>query len=399
VLDRLASFRVLYAAFFAFVLLDYFSVRAAEMLLNRHFQTVVAQSIRVDPMLGPATTQIQQNIERNVRRSRWVRWGGLRVNVIVLAADGLTPLYLGGHAIPRPPDADAGQALREAEHLLPATADVSISLPRDSLLANAILVAYATILLIGLFRYNRALARGEAERLAAAIAMRDTTAERAARIERELQFVRDRLAEVEPIEEGQAEEIHALQRERAALQEKLAEVGRRESALRTVAARSSDLEEERRSLEEMLEEALSDVGRRDEEIQKLQTKLEGAAKAPKDTGGGRAREADLLGKRLRTLYKNLEIDERAIDDLVGLRDADMKLKAEENMKRLSDEPDTAAIRRKVGGLPPHLSIFELGFAGKGRIYYTKGDVRRFRILAIGAKNTQKNDLEYLSRLA
>jgi chromosome segregation ATPase len=255
------------------------------------------------------------------------------------------------------------------------------------------------VLLIGLFRYNRALARGEAERLASAFAVRDQTAERAAQIEHELEAVRARLAEVEPIEEDQAEAIDALQRERASLQEKLAELGRREASLRKVAARSSDLEAERRSLEEMLDEALRDVGRRDEELRSLQSKLEGAAKAvPRESGGARAREGEQLGKRLRTLYKNLEIDDRAIDDLVGLRDADMKLKAEEAMKRLSDEPDTAAIRRKVGGLPPHLSIFELGFAGKGRIYYTKGEVRRHRVLSIGAKNTQKPDLEYLSRL-
>ena len=56
------------------------------------------------------------------------------------------------------------------------------------------------------------------------------------------------------------------------------------------------------------------------------------------------------------------------------------------------------MRRKVGGLPPHLSIFELGFAGKGRIYYTKGASRRYRVLLVGAKNSQKPDLEYLSRL-
>jgi hypothetical protein len=40
----------------------------------------------------------------------------------------------------------------------------------------------------------------------------------------------------------------------------------------------------------------------------------------------------------------------------------------------------------------------LGFAGKGRIYYTVGRQRRFRVLAVGAKNSQKTDLEYLSRL-
>jgi hypothetical protein len=56
-----------------------------------------------------------------------------------------------------------------------------------------------------------------------------------------------------------------------------------------------------------------------------------------------------------------------------------------------------AVRRKVGGLPAQLSIFEIGFAGKGRIYYSRGTSRRFRIMAVGAKNTQKADLEYLSR--
>jgi hypothetical protein len=350
-------------------------------------------------MAGPVSSQIQQRIEARVQDSAWVRLWGVRVSVIVLGADGVTPIYLGGRAIPPPPSADGAQAIRDAERLLPATADVSVALPQESFLANAILVSYATVLLIGLFRYNRALARGEAERLASAFAVRDQTAERAAQIERELEAVRARLAEVEPIEEDQAEAIDALQRERASLQEKLAELGRREASLRKVAARSSDLEAERRSLEEMLDEALRDVGRRDEELRSLQSKLEGAAKAvPRESGGGRAREGEQLGKRLRTLYKNLEIDDRAIDDLVGLRDADMKLKDEEAMKRLSDEPDTAAIRRKVGGLPPHLSIFELGFAGKGRIYYTQGEVRRHRVLSIGAKNTQKPDLEYLSRL-
>jgi hypothetical protein len=52
----------------------------------------------------------------------------------------------------------------------------------------------------------------------------------------------------------------------------------------------------------------------------------------------------------------------------------------------------------VGGLPPQLAIYELGFAGKGRIYYLRADSGRYRILLIGGKATQKADLEYLSRL-
>ena len=92
------------------------------------------------------------------------------------------------------------------------------------------------------------------------------------------------------------------------------------------------------------------------------------------------------------------MDDRAIENLAELGDESWRLRAEEALKRLGDEADTAMVRRKVGGLPPHLSIFELGFADKGRIYYTAGRTRRFRILLVGAKNSQKPDLEYLSRL-
>jgi hypothetical protein len=67
-------------------------------------------------------------------------------------------------------------------------------------------------------------------------------------------------------------------------------------------------------------------------------------------------------------------------------------------KRLSDDVETAGARRKVGGLPPGIPVFEIGFAGKGRIYYTHGAQRRIRILSVGAKNSQKKDLEYLSRI-
>jgi hypothetical protein len=43
-------------------------------------------------------------------------------------------------------------------------------------------------------------------------------------------------------------------------------------------------------------------------------------------------------------------------------------------------------------------VFEMGFAGKGRLYYTHGRALRFRLLCVGAKNTQKPDLEYLSKV-
>jgi putative component of toxin-antitoxin plasmid stabilization module len=49
----------------------------------------------------------------------------------------------------------------------------------------------------------------------------------------------------------------------------------------------------------------------------------------------------------------------------------------------------------VGGLPPELSVFELGFAGKYRVYYRKGDQARIRVLLVGSKASQKDDLDFL----
>jgi len=263
------------------------------------------------------------------------------------------------------------------------------------LLVISILVGYGAVLITGLFFHNRNVARHEEALIRATVAARDDAAERAGAIERELEQVRVRLLEVEPAEKARADEIGELQNERQNLRRKLMELAEREEKLRASAERSIELEEERRALEDLLEEAVEDLGQKDEEIQTLQGQLKRAAKAPP---AGRSRSAEQLARRMRTLYKNLEIDDHAINDMVALRDETMRLKAEEGVKRLADDSDNTAIRRKVGGLPPQLSIFELGFAGKGRIYYTRGGQQRFRILAIGAKNTQKTDLEYLSRL-
>jgi hypothetical protein len=394
--DRLASFRVVYAAIFAFVVVSVVTVLAAEKLLANEFRSQVNQAIRVSPANGPVGPQIQERVRHVIYDSGWVRIGGVELNAIVIGADG-TIIYSGGGVTAQPTTFDPIAVFRDAQRLLPAGAETFVALPINSLLAVSILVGYGSLLITGLFLHARTIARREAEVLRGAIAARDATAARAGSIERELEQVRLRLGELEPTERAHSEEIQELQRERGSLQRKLAELAEREQKLRSTAERSIELEEEHTALEELLEEALEDLGQKEAQIGTLETQLKHAAKAAPT--GGRSRATEHLARRMRTLYKNLEFDDRAISDLVALRDETMRLKAEDGVKRLSDDSDNTAIRRKVGGLPPHLSIFEMGFAGKGRIYYTRGSNQRFRILAVGAKNTQKTDLEYLSRLS
>ena len=255
-------------------------------------------------------------------------------------ADERIPLYVLGRSVPPPPVSGRADPFAEAQRLLPATATVDVWVPHDSVLATSILVLYGAVLIAVLFSYNRRVARLEAGLVESAVADRDATAQRAASIETELEQVRKRLADVEPAEHAQAEEIRELGRERQVLQAKLAELASRETELRASTSRFVELEDERRALEDLLGEAVEDLGHKESVIQGLQDRLKRAAKSePPPAAGGRQRGWEQLERRLRTLYRNLEIDDRAIDDLIALRDETMKLKAEEAIKRLADGSD------------------------------------------------------------
>jgi DNA repair exonuclease SbcCD ATPase subunit len=397
-LGRIYSFRFVYVAILAFILLYVFTVKGVESLLDQHFRMVVDEAIVVTDLESSVASQIQTRIDERVRDSVWVRAGGVQVTTIVLGQDGMSWIYVGGRAVPPPPSLELGELVREAERLLPATADVVVAVPHNALIANVILIAYAALLLQSLWLYQRSIAQRETQRLEDALASRNAAAERTRDIEHELEEIRSHLLTVEPAEREHAEEIGSLQRERLKLQSQLSALAGREEELRGKAAQAIELDQERQALEDLLDEATSELSSKETEIQKLEQSLKKASREPAAKTGGRVREAQQLTRRFATLYKNLEFDERAVDDVVALRDETMKLKCEENLKRLADDADNVSVRRKVGGLPPHLTIFELGFAGKGRIYYTKGKQRRFRVLCVGAKNTQNAAIEYLRRL-
>jgi hypothetical protein len=395
-LDRIAAFRFIYLGIFAYVLLSLAGIEATETLLDDHFRRVVDRAVRVSPAEGPVIPQIQARLTAGVHDSAWVRILGVRVNALVLGADGRTPIYLGGRTLPPPPSGDPDAVFLEAIRLLPSIAAVDVGVPLDSLVSGTIWVVLGAIFVPILFRHQRRMARREDALFAAALAARDATVERARSIQIELDKVQGRLAEIEPAERAHQEEIAVLQREREGLQNRLRDLGERERRLREHASQAADLESEREALEDLLDEAVRDLDEKESEIRELQDRLK---RASRQSPGGRGRAAEQLAKRLRTLYRNLEIDDRAIQDLVALGDETLRLRAEESLKRLDDDPETAGVRRKVGGLPAQLTIFELGFGGKGRIYYARGQQRAFRVLAVGGKASQKADLEYLCRVS
>lgn len=365
----LRSYLAIFALVSGYLVAFGLSVKGTELLLQNHFRRALAEAVETQEGSGDTVGLRMGRAIQVLKESPWVKVGGVQVRTMV-------PIG--------PPELQSEARSR-----------VHITLPYLSWVAGGIFVVYAVVLGQLFFFYQRRQERRAHQRLRTAVEQREEGLARAERIEAELGQVRQRLQQ--QIEaELPADEVRSLREERAELQRKFDALAQREVELRTRVSQTQALEEERGALEELLDEALSDISHKDEEIQSLETRLQRAAKS--ESSPRRKRDEEVIARRFRTLYKTLEIDDRAIRDLVGLRDEGNKLRAEEVLKRLADDSDGTAVRRKVAGLPAHLTVFELGFGGKGRIYYTRGRQRPYRILAIGAKNTQNTDLEYLSRL-
>jgi hypothetical protein len=396
--DRIASFLFVSGAILLFLSAFLLTIRGFERFLQLHFERVVEEAIQVEPGPRPPGDIIGDRLHQRVDETRWVRFWGVQVDVVVTARDGQTWLYVNGQpSVWRYPNPDPQTLTQIHAELLPALATVNASVGHNTLLFSSILVLYAGIFLMGFFVYNRNVVDHQIQVIDAARQSRDQAASTAQRIAKELDSVRSQLREVEPAAQQDREEILRLQSEQQELRTRLDTLAARERELRGQADRAAVLEEDSRVLEEMLEEATDNLSAKDAEIRELEQSLKRSARSGGATSG-RSRLADALGKRLRTLYPKLDFDDRAIADLVALPDETTRLRAEECIKKLAEDADNIRLRRKVGGLPNYLSIYELGFSGKRRVYYAKTGNGRYRVLVVGAKNTQDKDLEYLSRI-
>jgi hypothetical protein len=88
--------------------------------------------------------------------------------------------------------------------------------------------------------------------------------------------------------------------------------------------------------------------------------------------------------------------ERAVEGFNSLTD-EFQLKAEELIHRINEDDSTVSVKRKVFGKGGKMNVLEVDFSYSGRIYYQKDSQAKTRILAIGTKTTQDQDLAYLER--
>jgi hypothetical protein len=106
---------------------------------------------------------------------------------------------------------------------------------------------------------------------------------------------------------------------------------------------------------------------------------------------------DSIRKRFKALYKNVTVNERAINGFIDLTD-DMKIKGEEIIHKLNNDPKVVTIKRKVFSKKKRSNVQEVIFSYKGRLYFRKTKDNKIEILTIGTKNTQGKDLEFLDSI-
>jgi len=150
------------------------------------------------------------------------------------------------------------------------------------------------------------------------------------------------------------------------------------------------------SLEAQLNSFIALKHKKDEEIKQLKTEIRKYER--RKSSKTKRNEFDFFGKRFAALYKNIEMNRKAISGFLMLN-GDQQIKAEECVLLLDQNPDQAIIKRKVfSGKKHKTACFEVLFAYNGRLYFKKNENHKIEVLVIGTKNTQDKDMEFLHSL-
>ena len=133
-----------------------------------------------------------------------------------------------------------------------------------------------------------------------------------------------------------------------------------------------------------------------EEINQLKAKIKKFER--RKSSKSKRKQFDFIVKHFAVLYKDIEMNRKAISGFLSLND-DQKIKAEECVLLLDRNPYRVIIKRKVfSGKKHNTSCFEVLFAYNGRLYFKKNENNKVEILVIGTKNSQTKDMEFLHSL-
>jgi len=251
---------------------------------------------------------------------------------------------------------------------------LTVQIPGTSFLANSILVFYIVVFTFLLYWAYRSSAR-EATRF-------ELSNRQALEIaNKNLINAQQRLQDVIIRERSYQQETEKLKKDLDLVSNRVRET--EDEAL-------SEMEHLEKSLHESIdlkEELELEVLRLGEELERI----ESAQKAPPKK---RLKQIDGAAKRFKTLYKNLEIQQKAVEGFLNL-ESNLQLRAEELIHNMNEDSSKLTVKRKLFSKKGADPSFECEFGYKGRIYWRPGPGTKTQVLVIGTKNSQTKDLAYL----
>ncbi len=325
--------------------------------------------------------QIAKNIQAFLDQDFLVTKTGIDLDIQITTAKGkiVFPTYVGTEFFSAPPEVhyDAQTIAAQNFSLLNEglKVRVSLSLGHGSKFANIILTLYSIISFSAFLVFYR-------------------IGTRQAHIDRETQ--KALIKDLKKDEERHEKMVKNLSHERQGLFENIRVLNEKYQTDKNKAKINEDeMFREIINLEEQLNTFIELKNSKEEEISELKSALEKYER--RKSGKSRRTEFDFMSKRFIALYKDLDMHRRALDGFMNLSD-DQQIKAEETIHLLDRGPDSVIIKRKVfSGKKHRTACFEVLFAYNGRLYFRK-EQNRTEVVAIGTKNSQHKDMEFLQSL-
>ncbi len=362
-----------------------FTVRGIEHYLGHKYTHDIEQGCVGDTSLlfqGSVRLKnaVDSNVDRYLKRQKLLSWG-VRATVWVTTGKGVL-LYPAPvetvTALPHPNEAPeiASENYSLLHDGLSVTVDVELLFGR--LLPNIILGTYlllAVVILFGTYRDGIRKTQQEEAFLN----------EKIQRLQGQEQAFSRRLAELKADWERASEERDRL--------EKTLEAEKRKAG-----SNESELFNEIVQLDEKLTRNLQQQTQQEEEIKILSEKIRDYEVELKKTSAQKGKQADVIARRFGALYKNTVIHERALEGFTALTE-DMRIKCEEVIHRLNEAPDQVPVKRKVFSGKGRETVLEVLFSYNGRLYFRRTREQQVEVLAVGSKNTQQRDLEFIDKIS
>ncbi|MBC2711407.1 MAG: hypothetical protein HGJ94_10565 [Desulfosarcina sp.] len=361
-----------------------FSIQFLEKSIQARYDEALAAAYTGDTRhLFDGSVRLQDAIRENVDRfmsSRKLPDWGVRVNVTVKTRDGIY-LYPDAYDDPKSDlsGLDSIAIARENFRLLNdgliKTVDVKVE--QNTLISNSILLSCVIVSLLVLFLfYRRGVNKINEEERAKQEVINGLANERQKSLSQLGRLESQRILLSEKIDLMKAELDHERQK---------------------ASATEDEMMDELVALEEKISENLAQQDQQLQETNNLKEKIKQFEKENEAKNRQLLKGVDAVRKRFSALYKKITIHEKAIEGFADLTE-ELKIKAEEVVHQLNDDPKMVQIKRKVFGKKSRETVFEVIFAYKGRLYFRNISGNRVEILVIGTKLTQNKDLAFLDKL-